>query len=100
MGVYTTEFLIFKEENMPIKTIKQNGTKIRYFNQGNIKSNKPLIEIKNLSKEFDGEIVLKEVNLTIRENEFVTLLGPSGCGKTTILRILAGFEFPTTGDIL
>ena len=49
--------------------------KIRNFNQGNINTNKPLIEIINLSKEFDGEIVLKEVNLTIRENEFVTLLG-------------------------
>ncbi len=61
---------------------------------------KKLIEIKNLSKEFDGEIVLKEIDLTIKENEFVTLLGPSGCGKTTILRILAGFETPTTGDIL
>ncbi|QVK19230.1 ABC transporter ATP-binding protein [Mycoplasmatota bacterium] len=63
-------------------------------------SNQSLIDIKNLSKEFDGEIVLKEINLSIKENEFVTLLGPSGCGKTTILRMIAGFETPTTGDIL
>ncbi len=80
--------------------ISGSGSKTRIFNQSNVSSNKTLIEIKNLSKEFDGEIVLKEIDLTIKENEFVTLLGPSGCGKTTILRILAGFEKPTTGDIL
>ncbi|MFQ9521900.1 MAG: ATP-binding cassette domain-containing protein, partial [Turicibacter sp.] len=48
----------------------------------------PLIEIKNLTKEYDGDIVLKGIDLTIHENEFVTLLGPSGCGKTTLLRII------------
>lgn len=77
-----------------------NNNKIRNNLQNIPNSNKSLIEIINLSKEFDGEIVLKEINLTIKENEFVTLLGPSGCGKTTILRILAGFETPTTGDII
>lgn len=59
----------------------------------------PLIEIKNLTKEFDGDIVLKGIDLTIHENEFVTLLGPSGCGKTTLLRIIGGFDTPTSGDV-
>jgi len=59
----------------------------------------PLIEIKNLTKDFDGEIVLKGIDLTINQNEFVTLLGPSGCGKTTLLRIIGGFETPTSGEV-
>jgi spermidine/putrescine transport system ATP-binding protein len=60
---------------------------------------KPLIEIVGLSKEFNGQIVLKGIDLTIYENEFVTLLGPSGCGKTTTLRIIGGFEEPTSGHV-
>ena len=52
---------------------------------------KKLIQFKNIVKEFDGQLVLKGINLDIYENEFVTLLGPSGCGKTTLLRILGGF---------
>ena len=59
----------------------------------------PLIEIKNITKEFDGEVILKGIDLTIHQNEFVTLLGPSGCGKTTLLRIIGGFEAPTSGQI-
>ena len=59
----------------------------------------PLINIKNLTKEFDGNIVLKGLDLVIHQNEFVTLLGPSGCGKTTILRIIGGFDHPTSGQI-
>ncbi len=61
---------------------------------------KKLIQFKNIVKEFDGQIVLKGVNLDIYENEFVTLLGPSGCGKTTLLRILGGFLEPTEGKII
>ena len=59
-----------------------------------------LIQFKNIVKEFDGQIVLKGINLDIYENEFVTLLGPSGCGKTTLLRILAGFLEPTQGQVI
>ncbi|MCD7777902.1 MAG: ABC transporter ATP-binding protein [Clostridiales bacterium] len=58
-----------------------------------------LICLKNVTKDFDGQIVLKGINLDIYENEFVTLLGPSGCGKTTILRILGGFLSQTKGEV-
>lgn len=59
-----------------------------------------IIDLKNISKEYNGVKVLKDINLYIRKNEFLTLLGPSGCGKTTTLRIIGGFEQPTTGDII
>ena len=58
-----------------------------------------VIEMRGVSKRFGAAIALDEVSLTIRENEFYALLGPSGCGKTTLLRILAGFETPDTGDV-
>ncbi len=61
---------------------------------------KKLIEIQNVVKSFDKQIVLKGISLDIYENEFVTLLGPSGCGKTTLLRMIAGFLDPTEGHIL
>lgn len=61
---------------------------------------KTIIEIKGLSKEYDGQIALKGISFNIKENEFITFLGPSGCGKTTTLRIIAGFETPTEGDVL
>ncbi|ONI46643.1 spermidine/putrescine ABC transporter ATP-binding protein [Epulopiscium sp. SCG-B10WGA-EpuloA2] len=59
-----------------------------------------IIRIENLSKTFEGgDTVLKNVNINIKKNEFITLLGPSGCGKTTLLRILGGFDEQTTGKI-
>ena len=58
-----------------------------------------LVELKNISKSFDGEIVLSNVNLYIYDKEFITLLGPSGCGKTTTLRIIGGFESADSGDL-
>ncbi len=58
-----------------------------------------LIDLKNISKEYDGSTVLSDINLYVRKKEFVTLLGPSGCGKTTTLRIIGGFEYPTTGTV-
>ena len=59
-----------------------------------------IIELRNISKSFDGEKVLSDINLEIGDNEFVTLLGPSGCGKTTTLRIIGGFETPDEGEVL
>lgn len=59
-----------------------------------------IVEIKNITKSFDDNVVLKDVNLYINENEFVTLLGPSGCGKTTLLRLIGGFETQDSGTIL
>ena len=58
-----------------------------------------IIELKNVSKSFDGETVLENLSLEIHDKEFVTLLGPSGCGKTTTLRIIGGFEMPDEGDV-
>ena len=62
--------------------------------------NNKLIELKNITKSFDGETVLDDISLYICDNEFITLLGPSGCGKTTTLRIIGGFEQPDQGDVV
>ena len=59
-----------------------------------------LIELKGIVKRFDDETILKSLDLSIKDGEFVTLLGPSGCGKTTTLRIIAGFETPDEGEVL
>ena len=61
---------------------------------------KKIIEFRNIVKSFDGQVVLKGINLDIYENEFVTLLGPSGCGKTTLLRILGGFLNKDEGSVM
>ena len=58
-----------------------------------------LINLKGISKSFDGQMVLDDMDLVIHENEFVTLLGPSGCGKTTTLRIIGGFTSPDKGRV-
>ena len=59
-----------------------------------------IIDLKDISVSFDGEPVLNNINLYIRDNEFITLLGPSGCGKTTTLRIIGGFLKPDTGRVI
>ena len=59
-----------------------------------------LIRLENISKAFDDNQVLNGIDLSIKENEFVTLLGPSGCGKTTALRIIAGLTDPDEGSVL
>ena len=63
-------------------------------------TNQRIIELKDVCKEFDGVSVIENINLYIRKGEFVTFLGPSGCGKTTTLRMIAGFDLPTSGEIL
>jgi spermidine/putrescine transport system ATP-binding protein len=62
---------------------------------------KNYIQIKNVTKAYsDGYVAVKDINININRGEFVTILGPSGCGKTTILKMLAGFETPTQGQII
>ena len=63
------------------------------------------IEVKNINKSFkskktDHLSVLEDINLTINDGELVCLLGPSGCGKTTLLRLIAGLDHPTSGEII
>ena len=61
---------------------------------------KKLINLTGISKSYGDHVVLDDLNLYIRENEFITLLGPSGCGKTTTLRIIGGFETPDAGSVV
>ena len=64
-----------------------------------VKKSDNIIEIKGITKVFDNVTVLDDISLGIKRGQFVTLLGPSGCGKTTLLRLIAGFETPTSGEI-
>jgi len=61
---------------------------------------KVIIELRNITKSYDNEVIVDNLNLTIYENEFLTLLGPSGCGKTTTLRMIGGFEKCDSGEII
>lgn len=63
-------------------------------------NNDKLIDLVNITKSYDKQVVLDDLNLYIRENEFLTLLGPSGCGKTTTLRLIGGFESPDEGKVI
>ena len=65
-----------------------------------IKEKPIVLELKNITKSFDHTEVLRDISLAVHEGEFVTLLGSSGCGKTTILRIIAGLEYPDGGKVL
>lgn len=65
-----------------------------------MENNPIIIDLKNISVSFDGQPILKDLNLYIRDGEFITLLGPSGCGKTTTLRIIAGFLEPDNGEVI
>ena len=59
-----------------------------------------IISLQHVCKEFDGTTVVDDFNLEVKRGEFITILGPSGCGKTTTLRMIAGFELPSSGQIL
>ena len=61
---------------------------------------KVIIELNHITKSFDDEVVVDDLNLTIYENEFITLLGPSGCGKTTTLRMIGGFVDVDQGEVV
>jgi spermidine/putrescine transport system ATP-binding protein len=76
-----------KENSTPIKN------KVTY-------TDTKVVDLKHIYKQYDGDTVLNDINLYIRDKEFVTLLGPSGCGKTTTLRIIGGFETPDQGQVL
>ncbi|KMV31055.1 spermidine/putrescine ABC transporter ATP-binding protein PotA [Photobacterium swingsii] len=63
-------------------------------------SKKPVIQLKNLCKSFDGKQIIADLDLNVNDGEFLTILGPSGCGKTTVLRLIAGFENADNGQII
>jgi ABC-type Fe3+/spermidine/putrescine transport system ATPase subunit len=58
------------------------------------------VELRNVTKQFGSVVAVDKVSLQVRQGEFLTLLGPSGCGKTTTMRLIAGLETPTSGEIL
>ena len=63
-------------------------------------TNNKLINLANITKSYDDNVILDDLNLYVNENEFLTLLGPSGCGKTTTLRLIGGFEMPDSGQVI
>ena len=60
----------------------------------------PIIELKNVEKRFGSFVAVSNINLSLRQGEFFSLLGPSGCGKTTALRVIAGFLEPEAGEVV
>lgn len=86
---------------MLFKKNSKHVTHAHHFNEHEQFEHKDsnILEIRSISKEFDGKIILKGLNLDIKQGEFVTILGPSGCGKSTLLRMIAGFEQPSAGEI-
>ena len=81
------------------KTMQERMPETDTGTKGSLKFDK-IIEVRNVTKTFDdGVTVVDNMNLSIKRGDFVTLLGPSGCGKTTLLRMIAGFDTPTSGQI-
>ncbi|NER31242.1 MAG: ATP-binding cassette domain-containing protein, partial [Symploca sp. SIO1C4] len=71
------------------------------INQGKTNTTAELdVELRKVFKVFNGETAVRGVDLNIRRGEFFSILGPSGCGKTTTLRLVAGFEMPSAGEVL
>ena len=87
-----------KENQTVLESTQKDLAPDAASNSGNNKNK--VIELKNISKSYDGEVVLDHINLYICDKEFITLLGPSGCGKTTTLRIIGGFTQPDTGEVI
>lgn len=81
---------------MTNSAVKQNETEIKT----NETKSENIIELRNITKQYDDNVVLDNLNLDIKKNEFLTLLGPSGCGKTTTLKIIAGFEQADEGEVM
>ena len=81
------------------KTAEPTASAVQVSEAKAPKKGENIIEIKGITKVFDGVTVLDDLSLGIKRGQFVTLLGPSGCGKTTLLRLIAGFETPTSGEI-
>lgn len=77
----------------------QHCTKLADTRKAGDKMKKALVNLEHITKSYNDQVILDDLNLYIRENEFLTLLGPSGCGKTTTLRILGGFERPDKGNV-
>ncbi len=91
-----TKIIESKDTNKKILASKNNEV---IAENDDIES-KPLIQLIDVTKEYEGNVVLRGIDLEIQSNEFVTLLGPSGCGKTTTLRIIGGFVDPSDGEVL
>lgn len=87
-----------KKENFIKELIKE--TKEHSKKAAEAPKSEYIIELQGLTKQFGSKTVVNDINLKIKKGEFVTFLGPSGCGKTTTLRMIAGFEIPTSGKVL
>ncbi len=85
----------------PMKSLKLFGYHVhQIFNKGVMNMAKKIIELKHVCKSYGDNVIIDDLNLYVNKGEFVTILGPSGCGKSTTLRMVAGFDIPTSGQIL
>ena len=87
-----------REKDLPHRYTR-HLTRVYYRKGGCIHMENVMIGLRGIAVDFDGERVLKGINLDIMDKEFITFLGPSGCGKTTTLRIIGGFVEPSEGDV-